>query len=225
LPELSIAAPWAAVHMMKAVEGGDVAEACRDVEELARLLVSTETSRGAVFATQVLRIERSAYDYAVEQHVAVDPGFHPPERDAIDAFSRAAHASIAYWSLHVDPKILDGIVAQKLEAGRCPALAELAVELIAIEPIAPALDTDVHAAVSRALSSSPCRLPLVREAWEHPGQKALIAGVDALCDAQNGDCVFLSIASHIPGAGAGFVDAFVAQSATEVLDAVYGRTR
>jgi hypothetical protein len=225
LPDLGTSSLWAAVHMMNAVDSGDVAQSGRDLEDLARLLVSTETSRGAVLAVQVLRIERSAYEYAVDELHRDVGDWRPPDRAAIDAFSRVGVASRAYFSLHVDPKILDGVVAEKLEAGRCPALGELAVELIAIDPIAPALDAAVHASVTRALQASPCRLPLVREAWDQPGQRALAAGIDALCDPETGDCVFLSIASRIPGAGPGIIDAFVAQSAGDVLEAAYGRAR
>jgi hypothetical protein len=202
-PSFADAERWCDVRLLQGLKG-DAAKAGRDVDELVRLLLSTEDMMADFAAVRCLRHARTAWEHANEAGMDVG-AWSPPDQGTVDKLERVLHGFHAFADPHVDPALADDVFTSfTLVPGRCSALLNEGMSLVEIESITGALYEAPRARMGRLLDATKdsCRLTPLREAWGKPDQKIVAVGMDAVCDldvAEPVDCVLASIFAHIPG--------------------------
>ncbi len=219
LPSVVEALRFAKVRLLQGLAHDDGPAAGRDVEALARLMGTTEIAAVEGQAPALLRAERAAFDYA-RAHGKDVAGWAPLDEQTLAAYARVLEAYRAFLDVHADPAVAAALTSSDAAAvGRCAAVQETARVLLQIEPVAPALYAGAHTMITRALADTAgtCRLTRVREAWDHPGQRSILVGNDALCDPEDGSCVFTSIGGHLPGLREAMVEELGMQEPASLL--------
>lgn len=203
LPDTELLVTIARARLLQGLSTRDVKAAGRDVEELARLVGSTEHWLVVQTVPTLLQLTRQTFEHARAEELDVD-GWDPPDRNAIDAVRRSLRAYAGALDFHVDPALHgDLLTSADASAGRCAALNDVATTYLEIEPVSGARYRGARAWVQKALEDTrtTCRLTLVREAWGDAQQRALVVGSDAMCDAGNDPvtCIGASIIASFPG--------------------------
>jgi hypothetical protein len=193
----------ARARLLQGLRAGDVKTAARDVEQLARLVASTEVWVVATGAPHLMELVRATFEHARAEGLDVD-GWDPPDRKEVAAARRSLRGYVASLDFHVDPAWhRDLLTSPELATWRCVALNETAVTYLEIEPVSGDRYRDAHDWIANALAltKNTCRLSLVRQAWDNEEQNVLVVGSDAMCDPINdpGGCIAASIASSFPG--------------------------
>jgi hypothetical protein len=203
VPSMTEATRWAKVRLLQGLQT-DLEAAGRDVEHLARLLMTMELRIGLHAAVSCLRLARQTFEHASREGIDVG-SWAPLDLETVEALHRVTVAYRAYASPAADPERADAVFfAPDAFVGRCAALQEMATFFVAVKSMSGSLFVEPRARIGRLLEANRglCRLSALGDAWENPAQRALVTGVNAVCDPERAglvDCVLISIFGNVPG--------------------------
>lgn len=176
----------ARVRLAQGLRTGDARAAARDVRELARLALTTESLVGVLAGSSLLAIEARAHDEASRRSPAAVEGWTPISADDRAALRRLLYAAPAPFMMVATPPL----ASHSVVVGSCAGLREGLITAGLARPFVEDDFADRYASLSSSLSSSGCRLTRMRAAWADPASPAWRLGGSAVCaavDGSNGD--------------------------------------
>ena len=150
----------AKVRLVRGLQKGDAREAAREVRELARLCLTSETILGAMVGVGITGFERGAYEEATRRgHDTA--GWSPISQADHTSLKRVIGVSPTPFVLLATPPVSTVV----LPVGACAGLHEGLWQAHIGRVLWSGEIADRVAGLDRQLAKSTCRLPRMRKAW------------------------------------------------------------
>lgn len=171
----------AKARLLRGLATKEMGPALKDVHELVRLCLTTESLIGNMVGVGLMEIERKGAAEATARGLDLG-GFQVPTEEDRRSLKAALWAAPHSTSLLSPDEPLDPAFPL---IGRCAALNELAVALY-IRPYATTVLENRYQTFTKMLAASDCRLRRLRRAWAGSGEGELPLNGQAFCQASGG---------------------------------------
>ncbi len=161
LPDYSALTIYAKARLLEGIANDDIVIASGEVQQLARLLMSSELLISAMVATTMLSMERALYDDMIAKGKAPPAAWQPVLFDDINMIRRVARAGFEYGADDDDGRVLDGNAPLD-----CIAIHEGLVGWLRMRPLVEDSYVDVFRRLDAVAAEAPrCRFRSVNAAW------------------------------------------------------------
>ena len=167
IPEFTDLQVQAKVHLLAGLKAGSAVQAGKDVRELARLCLSSETLIGEMVGTALLGTERHGFEAAVERGQDVT-GWSPISEADQKSLTRLLWAAQAPSTLLA----IGALSTWRVAVGECAAMREGFGQAFFLRGYLQDQLPERYASMGTTLESSGCRLRRLRLAWKNPEPSA-----------------------------------------------------
>lgn len=166
LPDYETLVHYGKARLVDGVARGDEVAASAEVQQLARLLMSSELLISTMVATNLLAMERKLYEAESAKGRRLPEAWRPLAADDIEMIRRVARGGFEYMEIAaLDLRVLDGNAPLD-----CVALHEGLASALAFRVVAAEAYADAYEAYERLASGGVCRFTAVRSRWTLPDE-------------------------------------------------------